>query len=239
MSRLFDDGSSEYLRRTSSPVSSEPFTLACWFYTDTLAVDQALISVGDEGGTRYFAVFADSSDVIIATAFDGDSDVAAISTANYTTNTWHHACGVFEGSGDARVYLDGGNKGTDASLHDAITTDAFSIGATADSTPFGYASGRIAEAAAWDISLTDAEVAILAKGYSPLFIKPENLVAYLPLIRDEDQDRVGGYDLTPVNTPAIADHPPSIYPAPQSIIMAIVAAGANVPQKEQYYRRRR
>ena len=74
--------------------------------------------------------------------------------------------------------------------------------------------GRIAEAAIWNVELTDAEVAILGKGFSPPFIRPESLVFYAPLIRDEDDDRVGGLSLTAYNTPTIASHPPIIYPAP-------------------------
>ena len=64
---------------------------------------------------------------------------------------------------------------------------------------------------------------MLARGYSPLFVRPQNLVAYWPLIRDEDQDRVGGYDMAAYNTPSVAAHPPIIYsaqlhiPAPASI----------------------
>jgi len=83
----------------------------------------------------------------------------------------------------------------------------------------------LAEAGLWDAALTDAEVAILGVGYSPLFVRPQSLVAYWPLVRDA-KDRVGGYDLTAGGGPVVAAHPRIIYPSPQFVPRKIAAAAA-------------
>jgi hypothetical protein len=65
-------------------------------------------------------------------------------------------------------------------------------------------SGDIAEVGIWNIDLTAAEVASLAKGVSPALIRPQNHVAYLPLIRDT-HEIVNATGFTDVNTTA-ANH---------------------------------
>lgn len=242
MARLFDDGLSEYLQVASTPVTTYPITLACLFNSDDDTAGQTLMQVTDTaGGTDYhrIALRGDAGgDLLEARSRNGGG--VALTTTGFSANTRHHACGVFAANNDRAIFIDGGSKGTDTTVSNDAGLDAVSIGRSGDASPGNYMSGSIAEAAIWDVALTDVEVAILAAGYSPLFVRPQNLVAYWALIRDEDQDRVGGYDMTPFNTPTIAAHPPVLYPAPQSIIVpAIVAAGANVPQKAHYYRRRR
>lgn len=221
MARLFDDAASENLKVASGIVSAEPITVACWFNSDA-DQDQFLIGGGHTIGVNYYGLRIDAGREIEAVVYDGDTDTKAKTIAVYTLNTWHHGCAVFASNGDCRIYLDGGNRVNNANAHDAITIDRTSIAVSSDSTPWGYYSGMVAEAAIWNAVLTDAEAAILAKGYSPLFVHPQNLVAYWPLIRDEDQDRVGGYDMTAFNAPSIAPHPPVIYPAPPH--MAYVSA---------------
>ena len=82
-------------------------------------------------------------------------------------------------------------------------------------------SGSIAEPAVWNVVLTDAEVAILGAGFSPLFVRPQNLVFYPDLIRGLN-DKVGGLTLT-ANGTVVSAHPPIIYPA--NVKVGIVVPG--------------
>lgn len=215
MARAFASGSSEYLLVNQAVVSGTPFTLACCFYPTQDTANQVLLSVADKDDGDYHGLWASGAqagDPLRANTWTGGADYIAETSTGFTINTWHHGCGVWAADNDRRVYIDGGSKGTNADNWTVANIDRFRISASADATPFGYFDGRIAEAAVWDVALTDAEVAILAKGYSPLLVRPASLVAYWPLIRDEDQDRVGGYDLTAFNTPSIATHCPVLYP---------------------------
>jgi hypothetical protein len=220
MARLFDDGSSQYLYVNSTPITAAPFTMACWFNTDDDTIAQALMYIGDkdtDGDDRWQLAAHGIAGAVRFQAADG-GDANADTTSDFSANTWHHACGIELASNSRKVLLDGANLGTDSTEKTPDNADRIAVGAIADPTPAGYASGRIAEAAMWNVALSEAEGATLAQGFSPLFVQPQNLVAYYPLIRDDDNDWIGGYDLTATNTPTVATHPPKvIYPNPFSV----------------------
>ena len=69
---------------------------------------------------------------------------------------------------------------------------------------------RVAEVGMWNIDLADgaytADVAGLEQGFSPARIRPQNLIAYWPLVRGL-QDVRGGHTLTATNSPVVVEHP--------------------------------
>lgn len=226
MARAFADASSQYLSLGSSPVSDVPFALAIWFY-HTEAENDDFFGVGADF-VDYHEIYITSAHIVSVRSDDGTIGNAT-STAGGAINTWHHACGLFVSDTDRRAFLDGGNKGTDATNVNPENLAHTAIGGRADSAITGVYSGYAAEAAIWDLSAWPGATAsdkadefervavpALAQGFSPLFFQL-GLVAYWPLIRDEDQDRVGGYDLTPSNNPTVVAHPPVIYPVSPNI----------------------
>ena len=239
MARLFDNGSTQCLRNSSTPVTGVPLTLAAWFNTDDLGVNQCLLSVADSGsGNNYFTILIEGlvDDYLDASQRSASTTGHCRTTAAPSADAWHHGCAVFAAIDDTRSYLDGGGKGTDNTSITPTGLDRVGIGVHADSTPLGYMPGAIAEAAIWNAALTDDEVAILAKGYSPLLVRPQNLVAYWPLIRDTDDDIVGGYSMTPVNSPTVAAHPRVFYPGmPHYPYAAAAIAALRIPRHPAAY----
>ena len=75
MSRLFDDASSQYLRRTSSPVSDEPFTIAAWCNTDDLTNVGEVASVGQASGSNYHSLEINTDELWVK-SYDGSSAYA-------------------------------------------------------------------------------------------------------------------------------------------------------------------
>jgi len=151
----------------------------------------------------------------------------AQTTIGFTALAWNHGCGVWAADNDRRVYLNGGSKGTNATdlaIADTIKM-SFAVDYQATGQTYWY-KGRIAEAAIWNVALTDAEAAVLGAGYCPLFVRPQSLVSYWPLIRDEDLDRVGVTNLTPINAPTIEEHAPILYPHGPSPGRAAPVTGA-------------
>lgn len=213
MARLFDDALSENLIITPAISTSPPFTMACWFNSNDDNAAQYLMSSGDVANeVNYYFLSAEGAvggNIYVGIA-DGTASYA-ITTAGYSVNTWHHACGVFAADDDRAAFLDGGNKGTNSDSKTPTNLDNLSIGALYKQTPYGFMSGLIAEAAMWNIALTDDEVLILSKGYSPLFVHPQNLIAYWPLIRGLN-DKVGGYNLTATGT-VVSSHCRIILPS--------------------------
>lgn len=243
MARLFDDASTEYLTHSAAVVSTYPITMAAWFYPDAF-VNQTLVSISDTAAyLDYFELrLRDPADSDIIALIRRDSQSFAKTTASYTLNTWHHAVGVFAAANDLRIFLNGGNKGTEVGGSETPAgMDTTSIGVLKMNTLNFYMSGRIAEVGIWNVALTDAEVAILADGFSPLFVHPQNLVAYWPLVRGLN-DRVGGYNMTATGT-TVSAHSRLIYPAAPMIITAPVVAapgeGIPIPIIMNYYRQLR
>ncbi len=229
MARTFADGSSQYLQVLSTPVTAVPITICAWFKATEATDEHVLVSIND-ADTDWFNLDIRGDvggDPVRAVTRLTASQVTASTTAGYSANTWHHGCAVFIAANSRAVYLDGGSKGTNASNVTPADIANIEIGRHAAGD---YMDGDIAEVAIWNIALTDAEVAVLAKGYSPLFVHPQNLVAYWSLIRDTDDDIVGGYSMTPQNAPTISAHLPIIYPvSPQIITVPAAAPGGVAP----------
>ncbi len=239
MARGFSIGA--YLEVDSSPVTSQPLTLAGWARAPDVTTHHIpLIAVVDK----------DAADHIVRVDFRGDRAGDPVSvfingdggpaiddlntTTGYSANTWHHLC-VVSGSGTSHaVYLDGGGKATSSGTANLANLDRVSIGRIGDSTPFDSYDGEAADCAIWNVALTDAEVLELAARRSPLSVRSDKLVFYSRMIRDEDVDIVGQLSLTPTGSPTIAEHPRIIRPAAPYIV-AVPAAVAFVPYPNPRY----
>ncbi|MHA2172821.1 MAG: LamG domain-containing protein, partial [Candidatus Kariarchaeaceae archaeon] len=217
MGRHFTRASSQYAEVDATPFVDEPITMACWFRTSDLTNGQTLIWTGDKDvSNKYHWLYAAGDvvgDPIRILSISGGPPASADTTAGYSSGVWNHACAVIAAGEDRRVFLNGGNKGTDTGRKNPGNPDRLAIGGRRDSVPTAYMDGDIAEVAIWDVALTDAEVAILGKGFSPEFVQPGNLVSYKRLIRDTQERINKTYDWT-TDTSTYSDHPPIIYPAP-------------------------
>ena len=202
MARNFN-GTSARIHISSAVVTTTPYTMACWFRTTNMTQVSALLSL-TSSFTQYSTLFfrgdvaSDPIDILIEA---GGAQNVTRSTTGCTSGKWHHACGVFSAANSRTVYLDGGSSATSTTSL-SPTINQTEIGAFRSGSWF---AGDIAEVGIWNIDLTAAEVASLAKGVSPALIRPQNHVAYLPLIRDT-HEIVNATGFTDVNTTA-ANHP--------------------------------
>jgi uncharacterized protein (DUF2267 family) len=226
MARQFN-GTNEYLEVNSAVLTAVPITMACWFNSDSASAFQVLMSIVDSSQSdemfRLVLAGDEVGDPVNAVARQTGTNTWASTTAGYSTGTWQHACGVWSANNARAAYLDGANKGTDVVASTPTGMDRTSIGRVGDSSPGSYMDGEIAEAGVWNVALSDAEVAMLAKGFSPLLVRPQSLVAYWKLVRSEDQDVVGGFDMTAFNTPTIAAHPSVLYPISPQVVAKVAA----------------
>lgn len=229
MARLFSSASNEYLHRVGAVVSGPPFTMVCW-YKPTTNPEPYVMGMGTEagGGAAYHLLEHNSSGYLSARSYDGSVGVATTS-AQISTGAWNHLAGVFSATNARAALLNGANKGTNATDIDP-TVQNTTIGCEIRNGSVSWpVNGAIAEVAFWNVALTDAEIGILADGFSPLFVRPESLVAYWPLVRDEDQDIVGGYNMTAYNTPSVGDHVPRIiYPTSSRVFAPMSPSGVIV-----------
>jgi hypothetical protein len=212
MARQFD-GSNGYLQSNSYPVGDEPVSMAAWFNSDKTSGAQTIVTIGNSGARIELSLLLVSDDVWSLSQTSLGNNVQAVSTAPFLANVWNHACGVWASSSDRRVYLNGENKGTETTDRDPSTFDMTRIGQRGNPFDNQKFDGEIAEVAIWNTALTDIDAHILSIGYSPRLIKPQNLVLYIPLIRDNDVDIVGGLNFSVVGSGIdITRHPRIFYP---------------------------
>ncbi len=239
-SRVFVDGSSQYLVVNSTPITEYPFTISAWFKADTPQADDVLVWIGDKDSSAQFWALAigwndygtnpANSNVHAVTRVGARAE--ATTSSSYTANTWHHACGLFINSTSRKVYLDGGGEGTDATPMIPSASDRVAIGVAGDSSPTNYMDGKIALVILRNIELSGAEVAEEAAATSvaeALAIQTASIVAYWLNGTEVDTDHdTGTYDMTPVNSPTwdSGDWP-----------FAAPGAGLSLPVAMAYYNR--
>jgi len=214
MSRDFERSSSQYLSNANAVVSGTPFTMACWFKSENVTNDQTLLSVGTAGADNarhsLQAVGSVAGDPVRAVSRTTGS-AQADTTTGYTAGIWYHACGVWASETDRRVYIDGGSEGANTTSRVISGLNSTYIGAKQDTAPTVFMDGLIAEAAIWNVGLNTSEIAVLARGVSPLRIRPSALVAYWPVFgvgSPEPDYSNGGFHMTLNAAPPQADHAP-------------------------------
>lgn len=230
MGRYFDDASSEYLAVSKKAVSGAPLSFVAWFNSVDDAVSDCLLAVTDYSDDRDFVMMyvAQATDKVYMQWTPQTNSHAAITTTTVTYGSWQHACGVAAAQDDLRVYLNGGSKGTSAGPGAVIwwaNIDTTCIGARvynggANSV---FAHGGICQVAAYNCALTDTDAALFHhRRYSPLKVRPQNLVAYWALRHGDNADWLGRYAMLPYNTPGDMAPPPIVYPERDDPVWGLV-----------------
>ena len=185
MSRTFN-GSDQYLQAEIAFCSGYPCSYSAWIKPTNLTTVGYVVNIADKSVTNHqlgLLVNYQTDGCIKAVGYSGSFNTAIAST-NMTVGVWNHAAATFTNSTLRAAYHNGGSKGIATTSITPTGLDRTCIGRAGDSTPGIYLLGEIAEVGIWDIALSDADVAMLGKGFSPLSVKPINLVAYFPLLRD-------------------------------------------------------
>ena len=217
MARTHSISGNESLSKASVLISSFPCTFACWCKPTSIALDgnqnYTLMSFDDAGGDNQVLLWMEdngASNSIIAAVVNSNVIVRAQSSQP-TAGSWHHACAVFASTTSRSCYVNGANKATG--------TDSANFPSGLDTTYIGFSTrtsgahfdGDIAEAAMWDVALTDAEVRSLGlAGVVPTLVRPQSLVSYWPIYGNAspEPDRwKNRNDMTLNNSPAKANHP--------------------------------
>lgn len=224
MAHGYERASSEYEYMSQAAITGPPMTMAAWFNTTDMDNHQVVMSIANSGSDinywNIFAAGANPGDHAYSTARDSDGTNFSETTNGYSSGVWHHICGVFAAADDRTIVLDGdwANRGTSAVSRSPSGVNKTAIGVNCRQTLQWYMNGKIAEAAIWNAGLTEAENAILAKGYSALFVRPQNLIEYWNLFVLAPVSRITGNQLTKVGQPSKEPHPGILYPAPTSVL---------------------
>lgn len=229
MARDFD-GSDDKLLESAAPLSDEPITFSVWVISDVDTGNAAVIGISSTNGDQW--ILQRIAGVIRAQKSINNTTHAWAQSGSITTGVYQHYAGVFRANNDRSVFLDGTKADNTGTVADP-TVDTFVVGAKTDADGTGFElfwNGQIAEAAVWNASLTDAEIIALSNGYSPLLIRPANLVRYIPILgrNSPELELISANNMTITGTTTTA-HPPMIYPTqPISGFAAAAAPPAGV-----------
>jgi len=220
------DGSDDFLANTGgAPATAAPLTIACWFKADTLPGTSCLLSLYGQVSSNSVSMVVEDTPKKLKIRVNGGANVVAIHGTTVATGTWYHACGVLTSTTSRDIYLDGASPVNNTTSQTPTGINRVYLGVI-NGSAFDH-DGQLAEAGVWNVALSAAEVASLAKGFSPRLIRPESLMAYWPLLGrvSPEPDLKGGYPLTITGTVPYADHPRIIYPTKRRFYSVPAAGG--------------
>lgn len=141
-------------------------------------------------------------------SFDGTKvfDTALVAGTQY------HLCirRTGTGAGQTHGFVNGTQEATTHTCTTSVLDKSWTIGSgrVGGGLPM---NGAVAEVAIWNTDLSDIEITALANGESPAMIRPDALLGYAQLQRDELRDHVMGVTFDKTGAPSVADHPRVIY----------------------------
>lgn len=190
--------------------AASPITMACWFRASSVASTQVLLSLANSGSSNVIVlgIRGDAGGGVYAGQYTGVYSQAVTATAS--TSVWNHAAAVFFSNSDRRAFLNGVKTTNTGTTGDATGMTFLYSGSAADNS--AYFTGQISRCAIWNVALTDDEIASLAKGVSPLLVRPQSLLDYWPMVTGTG-NAIGwkGIVLTNTNSVTHSDEMPRIY----------------------------
>ncbi len=157
---------SQYLTVASALVTDVPLSMVCRFNPVGVATNYRLLSICDTAASNRFYLLAagvTAGDPVSAYLVSSvPAAGGANSTAGFTAGSWYTGAAVYIAINSRAAYLNGGNKGTDATAITPTGIDTTIIGAQHDGTAVnGFFDGSMAACAFYNIALSDAQVAAL------------------------------------------------------------------------------
>jgi hypothetical protein len=181
VSRSFNGTSSTFAEYAGAIVNAFPVTMSCWFYPADNTTTQCLLGEMVAASTQNYVIVAAGAVAgdPVQLWYNGSSRVA--STNAYSVNVWNHVCAIAASSTDRRMFLNNVKATAVTTFTWPTTMTVTDIGRKGNLTAANFFNGLVAEAAIWNVALSDGEVAALAAGVRPVDIQPTALKAYWPL----------------------------------------------------------
>lgn len=228
----FTGVNSQYLSG-APPLTAPPFSLACWGWQDAIISSKnTLLYLGvSSADANFWQLYTDNATppkVGVITK-DGSTFSGNLSALTAATGQWHHY--GLEIPTPTTVCTVRVNGTQSAGLSNNVTpsgVNIFGIGCAVGSTKQQPWDGAIAEVAGWNVLLTSAEWAALAKGIDPRLIRPGALVFYRDLLRHLNRPYGPGATLTNTGSVGVRTHPRMVYRSHANRIALRVATGGPV-----------
>ncbi len=207
----------------NSNVAAQQFSTAMsasWWMKSGDSGGEAVVSKADISGNliAWYAGFSASSKLRVIISHSGGFDTIYASSTTVYNNAWHHVVFTF-GSSTLNVYIDGAldaNSPVSAGYSTLYNSNQpVQIGALSQGgSPTYFYGGNVDEFTLWNVALTSGNVTALYNSGHPndptTNAQASGLVSWYKLGDTPDtiaaggiKDSVGGYDMSPVNSPTI------------------------------------
>jgi uncharacterized protein (TIGR02217 family) len=207
VSRSFTNTNADQLVSASPFATAAPITLACWVKPSAWSNPYffSLMVAGSKFnrftlGTDYLGTHA-----IAAILYDGTTAAETLSSGDLATGSWQLVLCTFASAAQA-AYYDGGDVGTGAATQTPAGINQARVSGYATNGGF-YADGPMAHLIGFKRALDALEVAYLAGGGNPQYLK--NLSYYCRLTQGNSPETadVGTMSLTVTGTTVSSDNP--------------------------------
>jgi hypothetical protein len=176
-----------YLMKSSGLITATPLSVSAQVKVGTLATLQFVFQLQNNGsadGKNCFTLYVASGNTVRAfTGSAAANDYADTTGTISDTTSFHQVGGVWSSATSRKAYLDGVASTANTTNLTPSGINQATIGVNKPSSgpalPF---TGSIAEVGLWNVALSDAEMAMLGAGMSPLGVRLDALVDYWPLI---------------------------------------------------------
>lgn len=229
MARNFD-GSGDYIEFTHDTglnVVGGDFTIAGWVNPTSFTGYETLYS--QRTGSNGLAFFPRGGTNSRMYWVVGGTENEFYHTGSIATGSWQHV-GMRRVGSQLTFFIDGVqltySAGVDTTSGTTTDTQNPRIGNDRAAGGANW-NGHQAELAIWSNDLDNNEMVSLAKGFSPLLVRPSELVFYVPMTggRDPEPDLIGGRAGTVTNATA-SSHPRVYYPRRKQALVPTAAAAA-------------
>ena len=212
------NGTSQYGVIPEAGTTNYPVTIAAWLYSSaTNATGWAWGIQCSSNNNAGFIIGQSSTGFFTGRGGDTSSSTTVNSTTPAVPNTWMHVALVGTTPSNRVIYVNGIPENTNTTARNFAAANRVGIGNRTSLTLANYFSGRIADAAIWNVALTTEEIASMAGGGNPaaglsaIHIRPQSIVAYPELEFDGNtaysRNRVGTV-LSFTNSPTPIAGPP-------------------------------
>lgn len=217
MARDFN-GSSQYGTAAAAAANLDIGTFAAWYQPDfdpSSSTNINFYHIDLTGGNGY-ELNLHIANTIRAERDNRLKDVTV--TGLWSAGSWVHIAIAYNKTGSViQIYVNGveiGAGGAQSGTWGTATLGTNMRLGVNGGLSSGFFDGDIAEVGMWSVVLDAAEIAALAKGFSPSLIRPTSLNAYWPIFGNNSPEldrRKNAYDLTLTASPAKSDHPRMYY----------------------------
>lgn len=174
MARLFD-GTDDWINDAGKHYGPT-MSVSAWIYLDNFSVSRIFCGEWANAGNTWIIYFWYQP--ALRFALNGGSD-AYFTFGSDPSGAWHHYLITNNGSTAPVFYFDGVLQTTTGTAQTwSSTANDFQIGKW---IPTLHLIGKVAEPAIYSVVLTQAEATSLAKGFSPMMVRPQSLSSYKPL----------------------------------------------------------